>query len=208
MGRYCNECGEAYFGPICHTCKYRDYQGLKAQISNLQGENERLNALLLESATALKLASGHIEKNIELAGKLDDTEDAIDKLTKRALFAEQCWKAFETQLSQANKVLGEYREVLRHIEPALDKDKNEGTAHPWWAIVRKGSFGRYVFLAGPFFSRESAEQFQSYQSHNLPKNTLVYCYSGQYCSGESDWCDFLDAARQTLSKYPNTEGEG
>ena len=61
-------------------------------------------------------------------------------------------------------------------------DKNEATAYPWWAIVRKGSFGRYIMLVGPFFSREEAEAQRKRRIYDYGEKSFVFCYSGHESS--------------------------
>lgn len=55
---------------------------------------------------------------------------------------------------------------------------NEATAHPWWAVVRRGTAGRKVVLAGPFFSRERAEANRTARLYEYGPGAYVYCFSG------------------------------
>lgn len=57
-------------------------------------------------------------------------------------------------------------------------ENNDITAHPWWAIVRKGGFGRLELLCGPFFSRESAERKRTNRIYHYGEKSFVYCFSG------------------------------
>lgn len=51
-------------------------------------------------------------------------------------------------------------------------DKNDFTAHPWWAT------GDYVVLAGPFFSRQSATDQLEARRHHYGHKAIVHCFSG------------------------------
>lgn len=113
-----------------------------------------------------------------------------------AMFVGAC----RAQIAGILASLAHARAALGMVKPAINLDSNEGTGHPWWAVVSKGSFGRFNMLAGPFFSRASATAFKEAQAHNLPKTAMVYCYSGQYCSGKGDWVHFLDAVRKAFLK--------
>ena len=52
----------------------------------------------------------------------------------------------------------------------------ESTDYPVWIIVS----GRrmYTYHAGPWFSREAAEEHLASKRHRYPKSAVVYCTSG------------------------------
>lgn len=79
-------------------------------------------------------------------------------------------------LEEALAIIENVRSI---IFAASDK---EATSHPWWAIVKKGGFGRYVVLEGPFFSRERAEELLEARRYAYGKTASVYCFSGYYSS--------------------------
>lgn len=56
----------------------------------------------------------------------------------------------------------------------------DGTSYPWWAITLevKGWQRGEALLAGPFFSRETAEDYLRDCRHNFPDRARVYCFSG------------------------------
>ena len=81
----------------------------------------------------------------------------------------------EAQLEEARKD-GERLKKARSILFAYTD--NEITAHPWWCVVRNGSFGRMVVLEGPFFSREQATQLLEARRYEYGAKAYVYCFSG------------------------------
>ena len=84
-------------------------------------------------------------------------------------------------------------------------EKNEGTSDPWWIIIDpKQNFntddnGLYAIagmITGPFFSRESAQEFLDRTRYNFSKNAHVYCHSGYY----SD--EYKEAIRKATPQIP------
>lgn len=85
-----------------------------------------------------------------------------------------------------------------HTEPVRVKtmkieievsEKNEGTSSPWWAIIdprqnfeigERGVHNVAGMITGPFFSRESAENFLAATRYNFGRTAEVYCLSGCY----------------------------
>lgn len=72
---------------------------------------------------------------------------------------------------------------------------NEATAYPWWAIVQRAGFGRFATLAGPFFSRDSAERQRQARIYEYGQKSLVYCFSGHE---SRDYRELRKAARAAL----------
>lgn len=72
----------------------------------------------------------------------------------------------ETKLSVARAVLFAYGQ------------ENEGTAHPWWAVINPHRKGPQAIIAGPFFSRERAEQYREARLYEHGPKAIVYCFSG------------------------------
>lgn len=70
------------------------------------------------------------------------------------------------KLSEARKILFAYGQ------------ENDGTSHPWWAVVSKSRMGAHAILAGPFFSRERAEQHRQARLYEYGKGSVVWCFSG------------------------------
>lgn len=58
-------------------------------------------------------------------------------------------------------------------------DENDGTAHPWWAVVKRSRMGEHSILAGPFFSRQRADEHYKAREYEY-KKAIVYCFSGHY----------------------------
>lgn len=58
--------------------------------------------------------------------------------------------------------------------------ENDGTQWPWWAVVRNNGMGDRGILAGPFFSRERAEQHRKAREHEYGRKSLVWCFSGHH----------------------------
>lgn len=73
---------------------------------------------------------------------------------------------------------------------------NEATSHPWWAIVRNGSFGRMVVLAGPFFSRESATAMLVARRYDWGEKAYVFCYSAYYAP---DYKELREALKPAIA---------
>lgn len=55
---------------------------------------------------------------------------------------------------------------------------SEGTDSPWWHISSKGLRGQRVIHAGPWFSREAANEHFAAKRHRYPKSASVWCASG------------------------------
>jgi hypothetical protein len=68
-------------------------------------------------------------------------------------------------------------------------EQNEGTDAPFWLILDPIQMMRpeHHWLAhmidGPYFSRESAEEYLAAHRYNFGKHAAVYCMSG-HCSPE------------------------
>ena len=73
---------------------------------------------------------------------------------------------------KAEAKLKEAREILF----AYGND-NDGTAHPWWAVVKKNRMGAQAICAGPFFSRGRAEIHADARTYEYGA-TVVWCFSG------------------------------
>ncbi len=70
-------------------------------------------------------------------------------------------------------------EKASQILHAYGKD-NEGTSHPWWAVVRKNAMGSNAILAGPFFSRQAAENHRKAREYDYGAKSIVFCFSGHW----------------------------
>src|SRR5690606_23799366 len=68
---------------------------------------------------------------------------------------------------------------------------NEFTGHPWWAIVKKASFGRLEILEGPYFSREAAEKHRKARIYEYGEKSFVYCFSAYYSREYRELLDIL-----------------
>jgi len=99
-----------------------------------------------------------VEARLKLARELEEENEA---LRKRAELA-------ESTLVALKRVLFAYEEF---------EEGNEGSAHPWWAVVQKNKMGARAICAGPFFSRERAQRHATAREHEYGK-TIVYCFSG------------------------------
>lgn len=70
---------------------------------------------------------------------------------------------------------------------------SEGTAFPWWVIINpKGATkstaaGLASLFAGPFFSRETADEHLAAHRHSYGKHAIVFCMSGH---ASPDWRAF------------------
>lgn len=87
---------------------------------------------------------------------------------------------------------------------ALDPDKCEGTAYPYWFVFDpQGMAGRCMSyrdavstacmsIHGPFFSREAATAYRDSQRHNLSGHEVVWCGSAHM---SRDYRTLLDLAK-------------
>ncbi len=88
---------------------------------------------------------------------------------------------------------------LREDKARLDKAReivfsytdNEITSHPWWAVMRNSGRGSAAVIAGPFFSRERAEQYRQARLHEHGKATHVFCFAGHYSRHYRDLIEAL-----------------
>jgi len=88
----------------------------------------------------------------------------------------------------------------KQLAANTSSDHNEATSFPFWAIVTRAGAaqqGRHVFLAGPWFSRATAQAHLDARRYNYPKTAFVYCFSG-HASG--DYTALLTAAREAASE--------
>ena len=94
---------------------------------------------------------------------------------------------------------------VKNIKIELEVSKeNEGTESPWWIIIDprqnfntndNGLYAVASMITGPFFSRESAQEFLDRTHYNFSKNAKVYCHSGYY----SD--EYKSALRKARSEH-------
>lgn len=101
-----------------------------------------------EKLDLLTLASQRVAEGLSI----------VEALAKRA-------EAAEAKLAEARKILFSYGE------------HNDGTAHPWWAVVKRNRMGAQAICAGPFFSRSRAADHAEARKHEYGK-TIVWCFSG------------------------------
>lgn len=124
-----------------------------------------------------------------------------NNLTSKAIADWGDGSSFETGLGYASD---EEKSALRTMmASALDPDKNEATAYPYWIIidptvVRLCNYhdrSHYIACAvtGPFFSREAANYNLRVRSHHYSKHTIVYCASGH---ASEDWVKLLKMAKE------------
>ena len=71
----------------------------------------------------------------------------------------------------------------------------ESTSAPYWLIIdpkqnlslqRDACYRIASMITGPFFSRNSAQEFLDATRYNFGKNAVVYCHSGCYSREYSD----------------------
>ena len=88
----------------------------------------------------------------------------------------------QARIEELEAELAEAREDQERLKKARSilfaYTDNEITAHPWWCVVRNGSFGRMIVLEGPFFSRERATQLLEARRYEYGAKAYVYCFSG------------------------------
>ncbi|MFN8994993.1 MAG: hypothetical protein ACK5X3_15210 [Pseudomonadota bacterium] len=76
---------------------------------------------------------------------------------------------------------------------------NESTDHPWWAVVRKSGI-RSAICAGPFFSRERAEECCEARRHEWGKGAFVFGFSGYRSEHYKALRDLLDPDKKLRIK--------
>lgn len=73
-------------------------------------------------------------------------------------------------------------------------EDNECTSTPWWIIIDpRQNMGLDIHVAaqgvaGPFFSREEAEETLKRTQYNYSREAAVYCKSGYYTKQYKDKC--------------------
>ncbi len=75
-------------------------------------------------------------------------------------------------------------------------DKNDATSWPWWGVAAKNRMGPSAILAGPFFSRERAEQHRKAREYDYGKGSIVYCFSGYHSHHYRDLIAAVEAAQE------------
>jgi len=94
-------------------------------------------------------------------------------------------------------------------------EKNEGTAEPWWTIIdprqnfetkrEQGIYNIAGMVTGPFFSRESAQNFLERTRYNFSKNARVFCHSGYYSQEYKTACRNAKKKKET-PKWQSDQG--
>lgn len=104
--------------------------------------------------------------------------------------------ALEAQLAEAQARLAMAAEALFAYG-----DRNEMTANPWWAIVAKNRMGSNAILAGPFFSRERAEEHRQARLYEYGEGSIVFCFSGHISQHYKDLRAALTATAPAVAKF-------
>lgn len=83
-------------------------------------------------------------------------------------------------------------------------EENEGTSYPWWMIVDPDCAPTLYGIAiggvtGPFFSRESAQEFLDKTRYNFSSSARVWCASGTY---SREWVNACDKAKKVADRPP------
>lgn len=109
------------------------------------------------------------------------------------------------QLAEARKD-GERLEQVREL--VFSYSDNEITDHPWWAVVRKNGMGSSAICAGPFFSRERAEECCEARRHEWGKGAFVFGFSGYRSEHYKRLRDLLDPDKKLRIKSAARQKEG
>ncbi len=111
----------------------------------------------------------------------NDTRALQHVLAERHQF-KQASDLADKRIRELETELAEAREDSERLEKARSilfaYSDNEITAHPWWAVVRNGSFGHMVVLDGPFFSRVRATELLEARRYEYGAKAYVFCFSG------------------------------
>ncbi len=65
----------------------------------------------------------------------------------------------------------------------------ESTDYPVWIIVTMRANGDMLYHAGPWFSRQAAQDYLTSKSYNYPKKAVVYCASGHMSWDYRNLCE-------------------
>ncbi len=74
--------------------------------------------------------------------------------------------------------------------------ENDGTAHPYWCVVKRNVMGANCIMAGPFFSRESAEAHRKSSEYEYGAKSIVYCFTGYYSKPYRELLELFKGAEQ------------
>lgn len=97
--------------------------------------------------------------------------------------------------------------IMKKVTVKVDLENNEGTSYPWWTIVdphQNMSCDIYLtagMITGPFFSRESAENFLKRTRYNFSSRAMVFCHSGNYSAEYRLACDKAEKEIEDTSGF-------
>ena len=160
----------------------------------------------LEVALDLYEARQHIaEIEQALTSSQTTSRHYYAKLTANNEAASKRIAELEAQLAEARRD-GERLKEVRDL--VFSYSDNEITDHPWWAVVRKNGMGSSAICAGPFFSRERAEECCEARRYEWGKGAFVFGFSGFRSEHYKTLRDLLDPDKKLRIKTAAAAAEG
>lgn len=108
----------------------------------------------------------------------------------------QVWVYTRSSVKHREDMVSEMYERPTMNQIKISND-HEGTASPYWVIIDprqnfrtdiEGVYNISNMITGPFFSRETAEEYLKKTRYNFGRNAIVFCMSGCY---SQEWCDAI-----------------
>lgn len=94
----------------------------------------------------------------------------------------------EIQFDAFRRILDELKKVAEEMKASCNEATKEATAYPFWTILYADNNEWY---AGPFFSREAAEEYRQSVRPETRDKTYVVCLSGKYSSAYEKLIDLV-----------------
>jgi hypothetical protein len=154
---------------------------------------ERIEKVRRESAVEVATRSlidqkRHFEElSIRLRWDIDTLQAEVVRLTEKLHTMTGEWIKFK----QTSALL------LPIADTLTSSTDNEATANPWWAIVAPNQMGSSAIMAGPYFSRESAERHRRERLYEYKESSFVFCFSG---NNSREYKEMVDKAREVKER--------
>ena len=166
---------------VCDECQYGE-----TDAKLLDAAEKRIAALEAQLAEAQTCPTCYGTGEVLPAGPSDAPVEFCDACVVGLRKENEWWKE---RLAMAVEALFAYG------------DRNEMTADPWWAIVAKNRMGSNAILAGPFFSRERAEEHRQARLYEYGKGSIVFCFSGHRSQHYKDLRAALTATAPAVAEF-------
>lgn len=134
------------------------------------GETEEeelaIDAAMVAGAAALREVDA-------LRAKANDLQAQLDQARSALVSAQEACETYRLERDTAIGRLEKARAILFAHE-----EKNDGTEHPWWGVVKDAGRGEVILLEGPFCSRARATRLLEARRYEYGNAAYVYCFSG------------------------------